>query len=274
MPCRHRRGRGARRPRARRRAPARVPDGPARDTEKQARPVRCRHFPDCVGCPWVHRPYGAQLADKQERLRVALAEHPQLGRFRLVDPSGSPHRFGYRNHAKLVFRSRRGQRGSREALLGVYRPGTHSVVPAHGCTVHDLILQPLLEDLRELVEERGIPIFDERRRAGDLRYALARSSRYRGKIHLTLVSAKSRPSWLGDLVKALPASSPDSRERLSVHQPHSRKRASHAGHPDPLRSTGAARAPGHPGAGVAARRLLAGPTRTWLPTSTEPRHER
>lgn len=166
------------------------------------RGARCEHFPQCVGCPWVDRAYGAQLAEKNEKLRAALAAHPELGRFRLADPSGSPHRFGYRNHAKLVFRSRRVQNG-RETLLGVYRPGTHSVMPAHGCSVHDRILQPFLRDLRDCVEAQGVPIFDERRRAGDLRYALARSSRLSGKIHLTLVSARSRPSWLSGLLRAL-----------------------------------------------------------------------
>ncbi len=155
-----------------------------------------------MGCPWVDRPYGAQLAEKHERLRTALTEESGLGKFRLADPSGSPQRFGYRNHAKLVFRARRVQHG-REALLGVYKPGTHSVMPADGCSVHDRILQPFLKDLRNLVQEQGVSVFDERRRAGDLRYALARSSRLHGKIHLTLVSARSRPSWLSDLMRAL-----------------------------------------------------------------------
>ncbi len=164
--------------------------------------MRCEHFPNCVGCPWVERPYGAQLAEKQERLSAALTEQPGLGRFRLAAPSGSPQRFGYRNHAKLVFRARRVQHG-REALLGVYRPGTHSVMPAEGCSVHDRILQPFLKDLRALVQEQGVSIFDERRRAGDLRYALARSSRLHGSIHLTLVSARSRPPWLSSLLRAL-----------------------------------------------------------------------
>lgn len=181
--------------------------GPRRKTRPADPPaaprgVRCKHFPSCVGCPWVDRPYGQQLAEKQERLRLALTAESGLGRFRLADPSGSPHRFGYRNHAKLVFRSRRVSQGH-ETLLGVYRPGTHSVMPADGCSVHDRLLQPFLEDLRTLVEEQGIPIFDERRRAGDLRYALARSSRLRGAIHLTLVAAHARPRWLGGLVRAL-----------------------------------------------------------------------
>lgn len=69
--------------------------------------------------------------------------------------------------------------------------------------MHDRLLQPFLEDLRAVVEDLRVPIFDERRRSGDLRYALSRSSRLRGAIHLTLVSARDRPPWLGSLVRAL-----------------------------------------------------------------------
>ncbi|MDG2305612.1 MAG: 23S rRNA (uracil(1939)-C(5))-methyltransferase RlmD [Candidatus Binatia bacterium] len=194
-------GKGARRPTKRRTAGQRPA---ARGTaETQAKTgARCEHFPQCVGCPWVDRAYGAQLAEKHERLKAALEQHRELGRYRLVDPSGSPHRFGYRNHAKLVFRARRIQKG-RETLLGVYKPGTHSVMPAEACSVHDRLLQPFLRDLLEEVQQRGVSIFDERRRGGDLRYALARSSRLSGKIHLTLVSARSRPAWLGELIRAL-----------------------------------------------------------------------
>lgn len=157
-----------------------------------------------MGCPWVGRGYAEQLAEKAERLRRALAAHTELGRYRLVAPSGSPERFGYRNHAKLVFRTRRAARApGREVLLGVYRPGTHSVLPADDCAVHDRLLRPVLLDLRRSVEGLEVPIFDERRRTGDLRYALARCSRLSGQVHLTLVAARSRPRWLSELVRGL-----------------------------------------------------------------------
>ena len=132
-----------------------------------------------------------------------MASHPELGdEYELAPIAGSARRFGYRNHAKLVFRSRRvGQ--ERQTLLGVYRPGTHSVMPADACAVHDRLLQPFLRDLRREVEEREIPLFDERRRAGDLRYALVRSSRLREKLHVTLVSATPDPPWLKPLMSAL-----------------------------------------------------------------------
>ncbi len=163
----------------------------------------CPHFPACVGCPQVASPYAEQLGRKQAALRAALGGHAELGGVALEAPFGSPSPFGYRNHAKLVFRARRGPAGERQVMLGVYRPGTHSVVPAHGCIVHHRLLQPVLAELRRLVEQMAIPIFDERSRAGALRYALARASTAAGEVHLTLVSAVADPPHLDDLVRGL-----------------------------------------------------------------------
>lgn len=163
----------------------------------------CAHFPRCVGCPLVGEAYTAQLAAKGERLRAALAAHPALAEARVDEPAGSPAAFGYRNQAKLVFRSRLVPPSGREVLLGVYRPGTHSVLPAESCIVHHRLLQPVLRDLRGEVERLGVPIFDERNRSGALRYALARASTARGEVHLTLVSAIADPPHLDELVRRL-----------------------------------------------------------------------
>ena len=167
------------------------------------RRVACPHFPACVGCPLVGRPYGEQLRQKQAAFAEALAAEPALGGARVQKIFGSPLVFGYRNQAKLVFRNRFVPATGSEVVLGVYRPGTHSVLPAHACAVHDPRLRPLLGALREAVQELGIPIFDERRRAGALRYALARIARASGAIHLTLVSATEEVASLAALVERL-----------------------------------------------------------------------
>lgn len=167
------------------------------------RPIPCAHFPRCVGCPLVGTPYPEQLAAKDATLRRALAEYPELAPATIEDPAGSPAAFGYRNQAKLVFRGRFVPPDRREVLLGVYRPGTHSVAPAERCIVHHRAMQPLLRTLRDEVERLAIPIFDERNRSGALRYALVRTSTARGEVHLTLVSAIDDPPRLDELLRRL-----------------------------------------------------------------------
>jgi 23S rRNA (uracil1939-C5)-methyltransferase len=96
----------------------------------------------------------------------------------------------------------------REVMLGVYRPGTHSVVPADACIVHHRDLQSVLRAVRAAVEALDVPIFDERTRSGALRYALARVSTARREVHLTLVSAVPDPPGLAELVRRLRRAEP------------------------------------------------------------------
>lgn len=201
--------RGTRRPRPARRGGERAREPRASSPARAggAPGPACPHFPRCIGCPLVAVPYPEQLAAKDAALREALATGPEAadGAARIEPPCGSPRAFGYRNQAKLVFRARHAGRGRREVVLGVYRPGTHSVSPADGCIVHHRGLQPVLRALRAEVERLEMPIFDERTRTGALRYALARVSSSRQEVHLTLVSAVPDPERLPELVRRLRA---------------------------------------------------------------------
>jgi 23S rRNA (uracil1939-C5)-methyltransferase len=169
----------------------------------------CPHFPVCPGCPFASVPYPEQLRRKQAAIEAAFAAEPALASVAIEPISGSPRSQGYRNQAKLVFRARRRGRERPEIVLGVYRPGTHSVVPAERCPVHAPRLQPLLADLRAQVEALEIPVFDERTREGALRYALARVSTFGRVVHLTLVSATPRPPHLDRLIAHLRKRHPD-----------------------------------------------------------------
>jgi 23S rRNA (uracil1939-C5)-methyltransferase len=185
-----------------RRGPRDARERRAAEAREARSTVPCPHFPRCVGCPLVGTPYGEQLRAKDAALRDAL-ERAGVAPARQEEPVGSPRALGYRIHAKLVFRARRAPSGGREVVLGVYRPGTHSVAPADGCAVHHRLLQPILATLRTEVERLAIPIFDERVRTGALRYALARASTAHGVVHLTLVSAVADPPGLRELLARL-----------------------------------------------------------------------
>ncbi|MDG1401885.1 MAG: 23S rRNA (uracil(1939)-C(5))-methyltransferase RlmD [Candidatus Binatia bacterium] len=147
------------------------------------------------------RSYTKQLTAKHERVLEMVREATELGEVQFLSPVGSPRQTGYRNHAKLVFRHRRNREThDQELILGVYKPGTHSVMPAESCIVHHRRLQPLLRSLLEEVEALEIPIYDERTGEGALRYALARTSDHTSLTHLTLVSATDKIAKLNTLI--------------------------------------------------------------------------
>lgn len=148
--------------------------------------------------------YQKQLQAKQRRLAEILGDVPELEGLQLLGPVGSPRATGYRNHAKLVFRRRRNRETMEdEIILGVYKPGTHSVMPAESCIVHHRRLQPLLRVLPEEVQDLQIPIYDERTGQGTLRYVLARTSDHASRIHLTLVSGDEKVPHLETLIGRL-----------------------------------------------------------------------
>ena len=162
------------------------------------RALPCPHFPDCVGCALIGKPYTQQLALKRERVREALGRYPSLAAVAVPELVGAPHPFGYRNQAKLVAR-----RAGRGVLLGIYRPGTHQVVDVTQCPVHHPLINPILQALTALVERYEIPTYDERSGHGVLRYVVVRVSQWSRSAQIILVTRGRTLPHARELVRAL-----------------------------------------------------------------------
>ncbi|MCC6847739.1 MAG: 23S rRNA (uracil(1939)-C(5))-methyltransferase RlmD [Deltaproteobacteria bacterium] len=152
---------------------------------RPAAPFGCPHWPGCVGCPWVGRPYEDQLASKHHRVVAALAAALPDAVVAAVDPvvpTSEPS--GYRVQAKLVV-------GSVPAgvVLGLYAPGTHRIVDASGCPLHDPLLRRAIPALRAALERERVPIHGQGRTG--LRYALLRASVAEERLLVTLVSSRA-----------------------------------------------------------------------------------
>ena len=151
----------------------------------------CPHAPTCVGCPYFGTPYGEQLGRKQARVERAFADHAPSLSVQVEKPVGSAKLFGYRNQVKLVARRIRGK-----VVLGVYKPGTHDVVDAARCPVHDTLIERALQVVIRVADDEGVPIYDERTRVGWLRYVMIRSSWLRRTTQI--VPVVNDRSWSGE----------------------------------------------------------------------------
>jgi 23S rRNA (uracil1939-C5)-methyltransferase len=143
----------------------------------------CPHYPNCVGCAFIGRPYTEQLRLKRERVLEAFAPFSSLRTLEIPDVVGSPRAFGYRNQAKLVAR-----RAGSGLLLGIYRPGTHQIVDVSQCPVHHPLINHVLRSVREILEHYAIPTYDERTQAGTLRYVVIRVSGWTKQAQVILVT--------------------------------------------------------------------------------------
>lgn len=150
----------------------------------------CPGFGRCGGCAIQHLAYEAQLEWKRARVIRAFAAQPALRGAPVGAAVASPRVLGYRNNAKLV--AARAAPG-RAAILGGYAPRTHDVVDLVGCRVVEPALDAAAADLRALLDDLNVEIYDERKLAGRVRYAVLRSN-HAGEVLCTLVVARPLPN--------------------------------------------------------------------------------
>ncbi len=133
----------------------------------------------CGGCPLIYLPYPEQLKKKQAFTKKHLSTfgkpRPILG---MADPDH------YRNKAIATFATSKGG-----LISGIYREGTHQVIPVDACLLHAPQTDDVLRAVRETATECSLSVYDEDRHTGFLRHALVRRGHYTGQILVVLVTA-------------------------------------------------------------------------------------
>ena len=139
----------------------------------------CPHAKKCGGCQLQHLSYEQQLRRKQGRA-IAL-----LGKFGHVESIlGMDEPLHYRNkvHAAFALDSRR------KVVSGIYQPGSHAVVPVDACMIEDELADAVIRDIRAMLPEFKIQVFDERSGTGWLRHVLVRRGFATGELMVVLVA--------------------------------------------------------------------------------------
>ncbi len=155
-------------------------------SRKEANAVEEAHTPPCPlyrkcgGCQLQTLPYPQQLRRKQAR-EIAL-----LGAFGHVEPIiGMDDPTHYRNKVCAAF----ALDAKRHIVSGVYQPGSHRVVPVEECLIEDAIADRIIADIRDMLRDFKIQVFDERSDRGFLRHVLVRRGFQSGEVMVVLVAA-------------------------------------------------------------------------------------
>ena len=144
---------------------------------------QCPRAGACGACQLNGVKYSTQLARKQ-----AFVEE-QLGCFGPVAPIiGMENPFHYRNKVQSVF----GLNSKGELINGIYRLGTHKLIPIRNCMIEDEEADSILETIRQLAKERGIEPYDEDLGTGVLRHVLIRRAVSTNQTLVVLVSGCPR----------------------------------------------------------------------------------
>ncbi len=154
----------------------------------------CRAFGDCGGCQLLGVPYEEQLAIKKRETAKLLKPYVKLeGMIGMEEPEH------YRNKVNAAFTH--GRDG--KPLSGVYKEGTHYIIPVEECMLENKKADEIIASIRELVPSFKIKIYDEDSEYGLLRHVMVRVAPATGEIMVVLVLASPILPSKNNFVKAL-----------------------------------------------------------------------
>ena len=172
--------------------------GKARETGKTGE--ACPVYKKCGACQYLHLSYEKQLAKKREMLETLLA-----GSCPVKEMIGMEQPYHYRNKVHAVFgHDRRGN-----AVSGVYKEGTHDLIPIETCLIEDEKADEIIGTIRSMLRSFKIRTFDEDTGYGLLRHVLVKRGFATGEIMVVLVTASPVFPSKNNFVKALREKHPE-----------------------------------------------------------------
>ena len=154
----------------------------------------CPHFKTCGGCQYLDMPYEKQLEHKKKEVSDLLRPF-----CRVEEIIGMDDPFHYRNKVHAVMaRDRKGR-----IISGVYKEGTHTVLPVETCLIENKKADEIIGTIRELLPSFKMKVFDEDTGYGFLRHVLVRTAHATGEIMVVLITASPVFPSKNNFVKAL-----------------------------------------------------------------------
>lgn len=167
----------------------------------------CTAFGRCGGCSRLNVPYEEQLSSKDSviaKLFEGLAEPNAI-----CPIEGMEHPYHYRDKviAPLVY-GKRGLKGGREIITGMYAKGTHDIVEADGCLLENEVAQKVVHAVIAIMRKHGMEPYNEDTGRGFLRHVVARVGHESGEVLVTLVTNSEEfphaKAFCRELVKRVP----------------------------------------------------------------------
>ncbi|MFA6689389.1 MAG: 23S rRNA (uracil(1939)-C(5))-methyltransferase RlmD [Sphaerochaetaceae bacterium] len=148
----------------------------------------------CGGCQLQGMSYQEQLEWKQDYVDEVL------GRFSVVAPIlGMQRPVRYRNKIQAVF----GRDRSGAIVSGIYRAGTHRIIPVRDCMIEDEISDKIIGTVRSLMKTFRIDPYDEDAQSGCIRHVLVKRGFSSGQVMVVLVVGTPRIPSKADFINIL-----------------------------------------------------------------------
>lgn len=161
---------------------------------------KCIYAKKCGGCTYQGISYNEQLKKKLTEVRGLIGKYCEV-----TGTTGMDNPYNYRNKVHAAFdMTRRG-----EIISGVYKEGTHEVVPVEYCQIEDSKSDEIINDIRGMLRSFKIKTYDEDTGYGLLRHVLIRRGFRTNEIMVVLVLGSPILPSKNNFVKALRAKHPE-----------------------------------------------------------------
>lgn len=160
----------------------------------------CPVYKKCGGCQLLHMDYEAQLRLKKEQLQTLLKPY---GKLEGILGMEAPEHYRYKVHA-VFGRDNRGN-----IISGVYKEGTHILVPVEKCLLENEKADAIIQTIRGMLKSFKIKTYDEDTDYGLLRHVLVRVGYQTGQIMVVLVLRSPILPSKNNFVKALRKEHPE-----------------------------------------------------------------
>ena len=165
---------------------------------------KCKVCSICGGCQYQQLDYKAQLIYKTKRVKDALERIAHLKNIEVLPCLGMEEPYNYRNKIQVPFgKDRKGN-----VVYGFFKENSHEIIPVKKCYIEDTRAASILWDIKELVKEMKIPIYNEDSGKGLLRYVLIRTSYHFDELMVVLVTTemnfKGQRNFVDALIKKHP----------------------------------------------------------------------
>ena len=146
---------------------------------------RCKICTSCGGCQYQQLDYQAQFKYKTKRVKEALTRIAHT-KCEVLPCIGASNPYNYRNKIQVPFvKDKKGV-----VKFGFYKENSHIIMPIKECAIEDKKAAPILWDIKLLLEDMNIPIYNEDSGKGILRYVLIRTSYHYDELMVVLVTTQ------------------------------------------------------------------------------------
>ena len=143
----------------------------------------CDIYGRCGGCQLQHLSYEGQLKYKQKQVKDALERIGGLSGVKVLPTLGMEYPWIYRNKAQVPVAARDG-----ELIAGFYQKRSHQIIDMDHCLITDETVDEIIQEVKKIAKETGIPPYDETTHQGVLRHIVVRIGRETGEVMVVLVT--------------------------------------------------------------------------------------